>query len=551
MPHAGLRSVGSFCQSTGGQATIVRRTVAMLAFSLILIGTGSCEDLSQQYFNETKFVTLFAFDEVSIPFKQNLKLDMRTPARHPANPVLQRGGPESPDSWAVQFYGSVIREGDTFRMWYVAAGEDRLDKRIPRSAPWRVAYAESQDGLLWTKPNLGLVEYGGNRNNNLVRMDPHIGTLNVKVLDDPEDPNPERRYKMGAHVWFPKNDVRLGTLAPYASPDGLNWKLLVAGEPVGAELQPENLVLPPLHFEPVGGLYRWDGLFYLSGQNAIIADRPYHGRVVREFISPDFVNWTAASAIGFVRPQQHDLLGPGRSREGEQNHEGVSVWNRRNVLLGISGIWHGAKEWDGVSIDLGFVLSNNGVHFRQPLHEWTFLERGKDGAWDQGGLLQGQGFENVGNETFIYYGAWDPRHWQGSPPRGGVGIVMLPRDRFGSLTVDETTKGSGDYQMPHILSDFLTKAIDLKPGDPHRFYVNAEGLGKDANLKIELLTHNAIPIPEYAGKNAATVTANGFQTPIQWGDVVQAENLPDRVRIKATFAGSEAKQIRFHAMYID
>ncbi|MCB1064843.1 MAG: hypothetical protein KDN20_18230, partial [Verrucomicrobiae bacterium] len=186
------------------------------------------------YFDETEVTTLFAFDNVSIPFTQNLKMEMRSPTRHPANPVVRRGEAGDPDSWAVQFYGSVIREGDTFRMWYVAAGEDRLDKSVPRSAPWRVAYAESSDGVNWVKPDLGLVEYRGNKNNNLVLVEPAMGILNLKVLRDEADADASRRYKMGAHVWWPKNDVRLGTLAPYGSADGLRWKLLIDAEPVDA-----------------------------------------------------------------------------------------------------------------------------------------------------------------------------------------------------------------------------------------------------------------------------------------------------------------------------
>lgn len=502
------------------------------------------------YFDETKAMTLFAFDDVSIPFMQNLKLEMRSPQRHPANPVLHRGKPGTPDSWAVQFYGSVIRVGDTYRMWYVAAGNDRLDRSVPRSSPWRVAYAESKDGVHWTKPNLGLVEYNGNRNNNLVLMEPRLGTVNLKVLYEPDDPDPTRRFKMGSHVWFPKNKVRLGTFAPYASADGLRWKLLIDAKPVDAELPQKDMVLPALHFEPVGGLYKWDGLYYLNGQNAIAASRPYHGRLVRQFISPDFVNWSHASTVGFVRDVQHKLLGPGRSREGEQNHEGVSVWNRGNVLVGISGIWHGAKEWKDVTVDLGFVISNDGVQFREPAHEWVFLKRGKDGAWDQGGLLQGQGFENIGDQTFIYYGAWDPRNWQGSPPRGGVGIVTLPRDRFATLQVDETTKGQGNYQLPEIKCEFITAAVKLKREGAHRFFINVDGLSKAANLKIELLNHNTIPLPEFSGENAAIVQKSGFQTPILWNGKQEIKNLPERIRMKVTFEGEKKANIRFSALYV-
>ncbi|MCA9053079.1 MAG: hypothetical protein KDA75_04545 [Planctomycetaceae bacterium] len=500
--------------------------------------------------NPVRTQTLFAFDDVAIPFTQNLKLRMNRPQRHPANPVVRRGPPGSCDSWAVQFYGTVIREGETLRMWYVAAGDDRLDREAPRSSPWRVAYAESRDGVNWMKPDLGLVEYRGSTENNLVRMEPRLGTVNVKVLHDPDDPDPERRYKLGAHVWFPKSDVRLGTLAPYASRDGLDWKLLIDAVPSEFELPQQDLVLPALHFEPVGGLYKWDGLFHLAGQNAIVAPRPYHGRVVRHFVSSDFVNWSSASAVGFVRTPQHDLLGPGRSREGEQNHEGLSVWNRGNVLLGIAGRWHGGREWDDVTVDLGFVVSNDGLHFREPLHEWTFLERGADGEWDVGGLLQGQGFENIGDETFIYYGAWDPRNWEGSPPRGGVGIAVLPRDRFGELVVDTTTQGTGNYQLEHPVCELMTSSLSLSKETPWKLSANVSGLGPAAVLKVELLGHDLRPLPGYSGTEAARVASDGYETPVEWNGRGVPVDRPDRLRIRVTLEGEQRTDIRLYALYL-
>jgi hypothetical protein len=526
-----------------------------LSFVMAVLSVSAFADensTQSAYFDETKSVTLFAFDDVSIPFTQNLKLKMRAPERHPANPVVKWGTDDAVDSWAVQFYGSVLRDPDSgrFKMWYVAVSKaERLNRLTPRSAPWRVAYAESDDGIHWTKPNLGLVESGGNTNNNLVKLNPQIGVLNLKVLLEPDDPNPDHRYKMGAHVWFPKNDVRLGTLAPYVSADGLTWKLLTNAKPVNAELPERDTVIPPLHFEPVGGLYKWDGLYHVSGQNAIMAARPYHGRVSRTFVSPDFANWSQASAIQFVRGAQHDLLGPGRSREGEQTHEGISVWNRGNVLVGISGMWHGTPEWKDLTIDLGFVVSNDGVRFREPAHEHIFMKRGADGAWDQGGLLQGQGFENVGDQTYIYYGAWDPRAWESSPPRGGVGIATLPRDRFADLVVDKTTEGAGDYQMPTTVSGFITSSVDLNGKHPRRFYINAHGLGKDAALKIEVLSHTMAPLPKLSGKNAAMVRKSGFQTPIEWNGQHEITGLPDRARFKVTFIGHEKTNIHFSAMY--
>jgi len=503
---------------------------------------------ADDYFDETKVTTLFAFDDVSIPHAQNLRLEMRTPKRHPANPVLTRGLPGTPDAKGVQFYGSVIREKGKFRLWYVAFDDDQENKVA--SARWRAAYAESEDGVKWVKPNLGLVEFRGNKNNNLILTDPSpLGFVNLKVLADPGDPDPQRRYKISTHVYF-RHHTRLGTLAPFVSADGLSWQMEKKIKTVKAELQKKDLVLPGIHFEPCGGLYHWDGLYYVSGQNSMDATRPYHGRVARTYHSSDFIHWSQTSSLSFVRTAQHTLLGPGRSREGEQTHEGISVWNRGNVLLGVSGLWHGAKEWKDVTIDLGFVVSNDGLHFREPAYEWTFIKRGEDGQWDQGGLLQGQGFENVGDQTYIYYGAWDPRHWEQEPLRGGVGIATLPRDRFGDLVVEESGQGPGDYQLPHVQSEFVTAAVPIQAATNPQFYLNADGLGPDAILKIELLGADTRPLLGYSGKDAAMIRRSGFQTPIVWATQTKIRDLPAKIRARVIFEGVKRTQIRFSALYI-
>lgn len=522
-------------------------TIVLLSLFLMAAHCATAEEL----LDETNAITIFAFDDQTIPYSQNLRLEMRQPVRHPENPVIERGPAGSVDAFAVQFYGSVIRDGDRFRMWYVAVG-DKADRTRSASARWRPAYAESSDGVHWTKPNLGLVAYAGSTANNLVRLDPPgLGMVNLKVLDDHTETDPARRYKITTHAYF-RDKRRLGTLAPFVSADGLTWQQATPATYVNGELSKDDLVLPGVHFEPCGGLYQWDGYYFICGQNAMNAPRSYQGRITRMYRSRDFVNWFPTSHVGFVRDVQHGSWGPGRSLEGEQCHEGISVWNRRNVLLGVVGLWHGATEWKNIRVDLGFVLSNNGLHFREPVHEWVFLNRGPDGTWDQGGLLQGQGFENVGEYTYIYYGAWDPR-CTGQPkaqPRGGVGLAVLPRDRFGDLVVELAGKGTGDYQLQEIDSEFVTSAIELPKAESHRFTLNAAGLGPDAALRIDLLDAVETPLPGYSGDDAALVRQDGFQTPIEWNSRVDLTDLPDRIRLRVRFEGEKNTAIRFSALSI-
>lgn len=500
-----------------------------------------------ELFDEAKVTTIFAFDGVSIPHSQNVRLEMRTPTRHAVNPVMSHGAPGTPDAQGAQFYGSIVREGGKFRLWYVAI-DDYTNSTVAASR-WRPAYAESTDGVHWVKPNLGLVNFHGSKNNNLILTDPApFGFVNLKVLPDPDDPDPARRYKISGHVYFHHN-TRLGTLAPFVSADGLRWKLVMPAKPVHAELLEKDLVLPAVHFEASGGLYKWEGMYYACGQNGLNAPNAYHGRVARMYRSADFVTWSPLSHIGFVRTTQHELLGPGRSLEGEQCHEGIAVWNRRNILLGLVGRWHGAKEWKDITIDLGFVVSNDGLNFREPEHEWTFLKRGPDGAWDQGGVLQGQGFENVGDQTFVYYGAWDPRGRGTEVARGGIGIALLPRDRFGDLVVEEAGQGKGNYQLPVVQSEFVTAAIPLAENAAHQFYLNADGLGPEAALRIELLDEMERPLPGYSGKDAAMMRQSGFQTPIAWNGKNDCTSLPARVRLHVSFEGARRTSIRFSAIY--
>jgi len=499
--------------------------------------------------NELDGQTLFAFDNISIPFTRSLKLEMRAPEKYEGNPVLGRGKPGEPDSYAIHFYGSIIRQDGKFRMWYVGTGDERGENIKHDSSLWRALYAESTDGVQWTKPKLGLVEYRGSKDNNILKLDPFIGTINVKVLYEPNDPNPDRRYKMAAHVyWLKGGEKRHGTLAPYASADGLTWKLLIDAQPTASAEMPEDKnVLSPVHFEPAGGLYKWDGMYYSSGQNPIPATRPYVSRIARSYRSRDFVEWAQTSGVSFVRTSQYLPDWKKSSNEGQQTHEGVSVWNRGNVLLGMYGMWEGgSKEWKDIIINQGFVISNDGLNFREPAHEWVFLKVGPDGTWDEGGLMQGQGFENVGDKTYIYYGSGDLRTWSGYkkpiPPRGSVGLATLPRDRFGYLRVFDTAEGA---------SEFVTTAVEVKPGEARRLFVNADGLGPEASLKIELLTKDERPLPGYSGADAAVVTQSGFQIPVTWkGGGEGITGLPERFRIKTTFEGTKKEDIRFSAFYV-
>lgn len=319
---------------------------------------------------------LFAFDDHGIPWQHNLKLTLVEAKKHPSNPVLRRGPKGSPDHGHAILYGTVLKDGDTFRMWYLGMHETEL-KAGQAPGWWRpMCYAESADGVSWTKPELGLVEFNGGKRNNICLIEgaPHSLTrVNdfLSVLYEPDDPDPARRYKAAYIAHQPYEDIpggmskvgekesRVGAIVCATSADGLRWRV-VGDRPVNAGGE---------RFE-VSGLSRFGNFYYVTGQLispwAWRPDGSEIGRVMLAYRSPDFATWSSAKATSFARPGQ--LSNP--LTPGQQVHMGAGLWNRGNVLVGLYGMWQdsptapppGASYLHGLRIDLGLVISNDGIH---------------------------------------------------------------------------------------------------------------------------------------------------------------------------------------------
>ena len=126
-------------------------------------------------------VVLFPFDDFSLPFQRGVRLQL-IPNKGDQI-VLPFGPPGAPDSQGMSYYGAVCRVGDELWMWYLGGGQ--------------VCFAKSVDGYNWERPSLGLIPYNGATQNNLV----DLGGAEYKVaacvvVYEPEDPDPNRRFKM-------------------------------------------------------------------------------------------------------------------------------------------------------------------------------------------------------------------------------------------------------------------------------------------------------------------------------------------------------------------
>ena len=62
----------------------------------------------------------------------------------------------------------MFQDGDIFRMYYRGHRYIVDDKPLRQAQSEVVCYAESPDGIRWIKPNLGLFEWQGSKENNII-----------------------------------------------------------------------------------------------------------------------------------------------------------------------------------------------------------------------------------------------------------------------------------------------------------------------------------------------------------------------------------------------
>jgi hypothetical protein len=206
---------------------------------------------------------------------------------------------------------------------------------------------------------------------------------------------------------------------------------------------------------------------------------------------------------------------------------GAGIWNRGNVLLGIYGQWQdgppppkGAKSHLlGTRVDLGFITSNDGIHWREPAPDHKLIARGKDGEWDSIALLQAHAFANVGEQTYLWYSHWD---CDGEFRNQDIGLATLRRDGFGFLSAIKT-------DAPAVCE---TAFFDSHEGA--KLFVNTDGVSGESPLKIEVLDEKLKVI------RTADVAKSGTR--------VEALALPaGRIAARVSFnAGGSAK---LHALY--
>jgi len=246
-----------------------------------------------------------------------------------ANRVLHRPQPREvvltfDRAWEAEApgYVTVLRDGDRLRMYYRAlpAGEgNRDDRQI-------TCLAESDDGLHWRRPKLGLFEFHrrtpvqnkqGLKQNNIVWR----GSISHNVTpfrdENPDCPDDKKYKAVGGVKWFD------GGLWALGSPDGINWRLLSDKPlPFDGNFDSQNVIF----WDAQRGEYRAYWRDHRRGDPKIP-----DGRDIRTAVSRDFINWSEPQWLNYEPGRR------GTSDRSDPPHQfytnGVQPYHRAPHLL--------------------------------------------------------------------------------------------------------------------------------------------------------------------------------------------------------------------------
>ena len=348
---------------------------------------------------------------------------VQQPLKHPANPLLQTGPLR--DGLDIFTAGArMTREDGVFRMWAQAFDRGLLQE-LGEDHPQvhQARYFESKDGLEWYEPSLGLVDYRGSRDNNIVRY----GVKGPMVFELPERLRDRGRYAMYyeqgiAEVPEPEVMHNEHYMIAY-SDDRLHWTdaeenpLIVGRDKSGFILYDEAL-----------------DLFRLYTRATINAGEI---RRIAYMESADLVSWTQLTNI-----LEHDADLDARMWYG------MPVVRYNDLYLGFLWCLHTHADPDHCELgngkdhrmDIQLTWSRDGRTWDRHPKRPTFLPNspGVKGTYDWARIRTAADVFLIGDEVHVYYEGETSVHAPGDATTRGTNLrnfclATLRRDRFVSV----------------------------------------------------------------------------------------------------------------------
>lgn len=406
-------------------------------------------------------------------------------ARKYPEPVLRSEHP-----WEYNcpvMYGTVLRRNGRFQMWY--CGWTRTKEVQPR-----VCYAESRDGVHWEKPSLGLCEFEGSKDNNII-LQSHspVGLIDdISVIEDDAD----AEWPLKALYWDSGNprERKWGIYAA-RSRDGIVWESL-------------GMVLPGWGDRFNAAPTRINGKFYLLGRapgGISMAGVTGRGRVVYLTTSEDLRHWSEPQIV----------LEPDLEDPPLMQFYSATAFPYESLVLGSIERMFTVPD----KLDIEIIWSHDGLTWQRSRTRPRFIEWGVPGSFDTDWLNLSTNAPIVSEHgLWFYYSGRTGAHGVQFPiNHGAIGLATLRIDGFCSLQALEIPGFLLTRPLTWVDGDLLVNV------DPRRDVTAHPWDASQGWLRVEVRDQDNRTIEGYGLDECIPLTKNTMlmdqaSAPVRWQD---------------------------------
>jgi hypothetical protein len=472
--------------------------------------------------------TLF-FDLLELAQLDGVELVLDQAQKNPGNPLLRQGPAGAFDQDRVFNHGSVLFDGDKFRMWY--AGVHR-QKGVSWWEWLRIGYAESPDGVAWQRVATGVAETDKESDVNRLPVLPWP----CVVYKDEGDSDRNRRYKC---VQFDRHQRQLmasvrgeydmlSTICPgrlLQSPDGIHWseEPITLRFPEGKmwEFVVQSFFIDPAEPDPAR---RWKAYGYAT----LVARR----RAGCFAYSADG-RWTAYPRNPILDATVSEVpMAPAGPQS--QIHDTV-VFPYRGYYVALFHAQH-----DQYFLDVELAMSRDGVNFSHVKPGHKVIPLGPEGAWDWQQILQTVPVV-AHDQLWLYYGGQAPppekaarRELNNEEILGSAGLATLRLDGFTHLALQPGKESGTATTVPFQVTDH----------GKLRLLLNA-ACSADARLGVEILdAATGRPLPGYSQQDVQPCHDDSVRMVARWstGNVLQLP-LGKPIALRFRFEGTASAKL--------
>ena len=471
--------------------------------------------------------SLLLLDPRNLSATRNAELALGRVEKRAANPLFREDYfADPPKPWEARLdnvYPSVIfdEEAGIFKCWYKSFIVDPSSNSTPLAERPRlpypgggreegVLYAESTDGIHWQKPELGLIEFAGTRQNNIVMRRAIHGIHAGGVLKDPRDTDPARRYK------FVHLNARAVRMASCFSADGLSWSqpVLWPGDDAVGDTH-NNAIWSPELARYVCITRGWSGGAYRGLRTVLHSE------------SEDFLRWS---------PPVEILRGHG----AHDQIYSMPIARYGDLYLGLPAIFHkgheSAADWDTVDTEL--AISADTLQWQRLCPGQALIPRGAgsypDGEYDCGCIYAAAPIVQ-GDKILLYYGGSNGLHngWR----EGSFNLATLPLDRFaGYRPLAEQGKALLTTTPLRVTGADITLNAEIDAG---------------GSIRAALLDDDGKPLSGYGLDDCLPLREGGLALALRWRERTLAELARRPIRLQLELNAATAYALGGPTRYDD